>query len=84
MIVASGDTLEIDPHWLPGPPTNCMSGNARASLSEVEKAAMVDALERCHGKIYGPAGAAEALNLKPTTLYGKMRKLNIPKPARTR
>jgi formate hydrogenlyase transcriptional activator len=39
----------------------------------------VEALTRCHGKIYGPDGAAAALGLQPTTLYGKMRKHQIPK-----
>ena len=41
--------------------------------------AILDALARCHGKIYGSGGAAAALGLKPTTLYGKMRKHRIPK-----
>jgi len=48
-----------------------------ASLAEVERQAIVGALERCRGKIYGPTGAAAALAVKPTTLYGKMRKLGI-------
>ena len=39
--------------------------------------AILDALARCRGRIYGPAGAAAALGLKPTTLYGKMRKHHI-------
>ena len=54
----------------------------RSGLAEVERRAILDALERCRGKIYGPDGAAAALGLKPTTLYGKMRKHHISKHPR--
>jgi transcriptional regulator with GAF, ATPase, and Fis domain len=36
-----------------------------------------EALETSGGKIYGPDGAAAALNLKPSTLQSKMKKLGI-------
>ena len=78
MIVTTGGTLHIDPHWFQarqrdGPaPKDC-------ALAELERRAIVDALERCRGKIYGRGGAAAALGLKPTTLYGKMRKHQIPR-----
>jgi formate hydrogenlyase transcriptional activator len=42
----------------------------------------VDALAQCRGKIYGADGAAARLGLKPTTLYGKIRKLGIQNDAR--
>ena len=48
-----------------------------ASLADLDRRAILDALDRCQGKIYGPHGAAAVLGLKPTTLYGKMRKLGI-------
>lgn len=35
------------------------------------------ALEQTGGKVIGPGGAAELLNLNPSTLRGKMRKLGI-------
>jgi formate hydrogenlyase transcriptional activator len=79
MIVTNGDTLEVDPDWLKSAPAGKPDGELRPGLAELERRAIVDALERCHGKIYGPAGAAAALRLKPTTLYGKMRKYHIPK-----
>ncbi|MFG0288564.1 MAG: sigma 54-interacting transcriptional regulator [Rhodopirellula sp. JB044] len=47
------------------------------TLLEIERQAILDALARCDGKVYGGDGAAAALGLKPTTLYGKMRKLKI-------
>jgi len=49
------------------------------TLADRERQAILDALCRASGKIYGPGGAAELLGLKPTTLYGKMRKHCIRK-----
>jgi formate hydrogenlyase transcriptional activator len=77
MIVATGDTLEIDPSWLRPAPPRGAAADGPARLAELERRAILDALERCRGKIYGPGGAAAALGLKPTTLYGKMRKHGI-------
>jgi formate hydrogenlyase transcriptional activator len=40
------------------------------------------ALEACEGRVYGPAGAAALLGLKPTTLQGKLKKYGVdPRPA---
>jgi formate hydrogenlyase transcriptional activator len=77
MIVTAGDTLQVDPHWLRPEPAGPISGAAAVGLAELERRAIVDALAHCHGKIYGPDGAAAALGLRPTTLYGKMRKHHI-------
>jgi formate hydrogenlyase transcriptional activator len=79
VIVTAGDTLQVDPHWLPKARTDGAVPATPSGLAEVERRAILDALERCRGKIYGPGGAAAALGLKPTTLYGKMRKHHIPK-----
>jgi formate hydrogenlyase transcriptional activator len=35
------------------------------------------ALTACRGRVYGTAGAAALLGLKPTTLQGKMRKYGV-------
>jgi formate hydrogenlyase transcriptional activator len=35
------------------------------------------ALSHCGGRVYGPAGAAALLGLRPTTLQGKMKKYGI-------
>jgi formate hydrogenlyase transcriptional activator len=77
MIVCEGDTLEIDPGWLAPPVSVAEVSTARQPLAEQERRAILDALTRCGGKIYGAGGAAEALGLRPTTLYGKMRKHSI-------
>jgi len=49
------------------------------SFAEVERRTILDALQACGGKVYGSDGAAARLGLKPTTLYGKMRKHGITK-----
>ena len=79
VIVTAGNTLQVDPLWLKLEPGGQADSACRGGLAELERSAILEALTRCHGKIYGPAGAAAALGLKPTTLYGKMRKLRIPK-----
>ena len=35
------------------------------------------ALATCHGKVYGPDGAARLLGMKPTTLSARLRKLGL-------
>jgi formate hydrogenlyase transcriptional activator len=79
MITNTGDTLVIDPQWLKNLPEQPSDGPVQAGLAELERRAILDALARSHGKVYGPGGAAAALGLKPTTLYGKMRKHQIAK-----
>jgi formate hydrogenlyase transcriptional activator len=79
MIVTVGDTLEIDPDWLKPTPIERAAGDTGSGLADLERRAIENALARCNGKIYGPGGAAAALGLKPTTLYGKMRKHRIRK-----
>lgn len=77
MIVTTGDTLQIDPDWLKPQSTAALTAETKPGLAEMERQAILDALDRCRGKIYGPNGAAATLGLKPTTLYGKMRKHRI-------
>jgi formate hydrogenlyase transcriptional activator len=79
MIISNGDTLQIDAHWLQPLRPDAAPADHRPRLAEVERRTILEALERSHGKVYGPGGAAAALGLKPTTLYGKMRKHHIPK-----
>ena len=80
MIISQGDTLAIDESWLYGRPSfspDPIPMIAGKSLAEIERQIILDALSRCQGKIYGLGGAAAELKLKPTTLYGKMRKHKI-------
>src|SRR5262249_29798770 len=47
-----------------------------------ERANLSNALRRTEGRIYGPAGAAELLGLKPTTLTSRLRALKVDIPGR--
>ncbi|MBN1957839.1 MAG: sigma 54-interacting transcriptional regulator [Desulfuromonadales bacterium] len=47
------------------------------SMATLEKKHIEDALIRTHGKIYGENGAAALLEMKPTTLQSRIKKLNI-------
>jgi len=81
MIVTTGETLQLDPNWLAAAPPVQIPRSDKLGLADLERRAIVEALHRCHGRVYGPKGAAALLGLKPTTLYGKMRKLGVEKYA---
>ena len=42
-----------------------------------ERANIVAALQACGGKVFGPGGAAEMLDIKPTTLASRIKALGI-------
>ena len=46
-------------------------------MAEMESDHIRRVLRRTGGKIKGPGGAAELLDLKPSTLYSRMRKYQI-------
>jgi transcriptional regulator with GAF, ATPase, and Fis domain len=50
---------------------------ADCTLDQAERAHIVRTLERCGWRIRGPNGAAEQLDVKPTTLESRMKKLGI-------
>jgi len=78
---AASRKLAIDAAWL-APPLS--RGNAKGgTFREQEKKAILDALHACDGRIYGANGAAARLGLRPTTLYGKMKRLGIERAAPT-
>ena len=77
MIVSHGDTLAIDPKWLSEGDDGPALPSRNSSFADIERRTILDALQRCGGKVYGLDGAAALLKLKPTTLYGKMRKHGI-------
>jgi DNA-binding NtrC family response regulator len=49
------------------------------TIVELEREHILTVLEKCNHKISGPGGAAELLNLPPSTLASKMKKLGIVK-----
>jgi DNA-binding NtrC family response regulator len=52
--------------------------NKRAkTIFENERDYIIHILKKCNGRIWGAGGAAEILNIPPTTLRSKMKKLGI-------
>jgi formate hydrogenlyase transcriptional activator len=48
-----------------------------SEMRDHERANIIAALEACAGKVFGPGGAAEMLDLKPTTLASRIKALGI-------
>ena len=66
-------TLPLPPAAANTPPP----GVALTTLDDAIRAHIRSALQRSHGKVEGPGGAAEMLRINPNTLRSKMRKLGI-------
>src|SRR5262249_50032027 len=49
------------------------------TIHENERDHILAVLKKCNGRVWGLGGAAEVLNLPPTTLKSKMKKLGIQK-----
>lgn len=77
VLVSEGEEAAVDPAWF-GAVT---PAEAAHTWAEQEKARIVSALRAASGRVYGPGGAAHRLGLKPTTLYGKMRKHGLKRDA---
>jgi transcriptional regulator with GAF, ATPase, and Fis domain len=56
------------------------AGAPARTLAESEREHILLALESARWRVKGPKGAAAALGLNPSTLYGRMRKLGIRPP----
>ena len=54
------------------------AGISGQTLEETERRCIINALEKTAWRIKGKNGAASLLGLKPSTLYAKMTKLDIP------
>jgi len=93
MIVSRGSELEIDEALLAppgllhestgvvGPPTRPRTAPPETrTLEAVEREHIVRVLEACSWKVQGNGNAAERLDLNPSTLRSRMRKLGIRRP----
>lgn len=79
MLLTEGDTItQVD---LPGSvSTMGFSGDDTfkiKTMEEMEREHILSILKMCKGKIFGPGGAAEILNIPSTTLNSKIKKLGI-------
>jgi len=50
-----------------------------SSLDEIERGHIIEVLKKCNGKIAGKDGAAELLQMHPSTLNSRIKKLGIQK-----
>ena len=75
MIINAGPKLEIE---LPRQ-SNSRTG-MRRGLADVEREHIENVLESTHWRVRGAGGAAEILEVKPTTLEARMKKLKIKRP----
>lgn len=66
-------TLSIGPEKLGIP--------SETKLEDVEKNHIIAILKKTEWRVKGPGGAAEILDLKPTTLYSRIKKLGIERPS---
>lgn len=77
MIVSPTNTLNLDDAFTLRSPEN-ESGSKR--LEDVERAHIINILSGCGWMLKGPGNAAEQLDLNPSTLRSRMKKLGIRKP----
>lgn len=66
--------IELPQTTAPDPPQQ--QGDLQ-SLKEMEKNHILQVINNCSGRIYGPDGAAAILQISTTTLYAKIKKLGI-------
>lgn len=79
MLMTSGpEIIEIDLPTTSSPVFAGADDNSRIkTMEEMERDHIMTILKMCKGKIYGPGGAAEILNIPSTTLNSKIKKLGI-------
>ena len=73
VIISSGNTLS-----LPLPQGLADTSSKAVTLAEAEQQHIMGVLKTTGWRIKGPRGAAEVLGIKPSNLYGKMKRLGIP------
>jgi len=79
VLLANGDKINI---VVPTKSNEALLMNQYTNLNkeeETEKAFLLSVLHRCSFKIAGKGGAAEILNMPPTTLHSKIKKFGLTK-----
>ena len=78
VILTRGSKLELG-DWLPRSPA-AREGGRLLTLGEQERRHILEALQRTGWRVSGERGAARLLDIKPTTLAARMKKLGIERP----
>jgi PAS domain S-box-containing protein len=81
VILSRGGIID-ESHVLIGPPTPGAQAEqpkppGPTAMSETEKSHIQKALQECKWRVEGPSGAAALLEMKPSTLRSRMKKLGI-------
>lgn len=79
LLMSDNDQItHIDiPRAHPAGPVESAEGIRIRTMEEMEREHILNILKICKGKIFGPGGAAELLNIPSTTLNSKIKKLGI-------
>jgi formate hydrogenlyase transcriptional activator len=86
LIISPGSVLESG-EWLPviksknEQPQEVREHLSAKSLDDIEREHIVEVMKSTNWKVRGENGAAKILNLNPTTLEARMKKLGIKKPS---
>jgi formate hydrogenlyase transcriptional activator len=83
VIFSKGETLQLHRplKFAPDSPiaSPLANNSSNKSLAEIEREYILATLKQTGGRIRGADGAAEILQIKPTTLEARMKKLGIKK-----
>ena len=83
LILGQGTSLVFrDLASVPAAPRAPRPGRRVAPFDEAVRELLREALDAAQGKLYGPAGAAALLALRPTTLQGKLRRYGVERARR--
>ncbi len=77
-IISNGDKLQVELAQRPTPGGQASpTVMTEAEITAVQRANLINALRMTQGRVAGEDGAARLLGLQPTTLYSRIRKLEI-------
>jgi len=79
VIISSGNSLVVGERLLPGPED--LTNQSVKDLSSLERDHIKDVLTMTNWKIEGPGGAASILDIHPSTLRSRLKKLAIKRPS---
>ncbi|MGB3646966.1 MAG: sigma 54-interacting transcriptional regulator [Desulfobulbales bacterium] len=77
IIISPNSKLRVPDDLITGQKLSSVEPGSRISLDEVQRLHILAILEKTGGKLEGPDGAAAILQLKPSTLRHRMKKLGI-------
>ena len=79
VLVAKGNVIETIAISLDHVKEKSDEGIGFKTIHENEKDYILKVLKKCNGKVWGPGGAAEILNIPPSSLKSRMKRLGIKK-----